>query len=154
MSYCSILVSLLRICCIDDQNSFLLKANCAYRIFLVFYSYEITATREDPFFDVSQLWRMQRFIWINLSWCLFEIHRVTIREYLMGTSLRHYIVRCKYSVLDPSGALKLHEPINSHEWSRQNFSKQYQYNVKKTSDKNFKNIIWGVLVDPIQNSLN
>lgn len=98
MSYCSIIVSLLRICCIDDQNSFLLKANCAYRIFRVFYSYEITATREDPFFDVSQLWRMQRFIWINLSWCLFGIHRVTIREYLMGTSLRHYIVRCKYSV--------------------------------------------------------
>ena len=58
---------------------------------------------------------MQKVIWINLSWCLFGIHRVTIREYLMETSLRHYIVRCKYSVLDPSGALKLHEPINSRE---------------------------------------
>ena len=29
----------------------------------------------------------------------------------MGTSLRHYTVRCKYSVFDPSGALKLHEPL-------------------------------------------
>ena len=115
MSYCSILVSLLRICCIDDQNSFLLKANCAYRIFLVFYSYEITETREVPFFDVSQLWYMQRFIWRNLSCYLFGIHRVTIREYLMGTSLRHYTVRCKYSVFDSSGVFKLHEPFNSRE---------------------------------------
>ena len=120
MSYCSILVSLLRICCIDDQNSFLLKANCAYRIFLVFYSYEITATREDPFFDVSQLWRMQRFIWINLSWCLFGIHRVTIREYLMGTSLRHYTVRCKYSVFDPSGVLKPLTPVTDQDTTSPN----------------------------------
>ena len=60
----------------------------------------------------------------------------------MGTSLRHYTVRCKYSVFDSSGVFKLHEPFNSREWSRQNFSKQYQYNIKKTSDKNIENIIW------------
>ena len=26
--------------------------------------------------------------------------------------------------------------FNSHEWPRQNFSQQYQYNIKKTSDEN------------------
>ena len=27
-------------------------------------------------------------------------------------------------------------PLNSHEWPRQNFSLQYQYNIKQTSDEN------------------
>ena len=27
-------------------------------------------------------------------------------------------------------------PFNSHEWPRQNFSLQYQYNIKQTSDEN------------------
>ena len=28
--------------------------------------------------------------------------------------------------------------INSHEWPRQNFSSQYPYNIKYTSDKNIE----------------
>ena len=28
------------------------------------------------------------------------------------------------------------EPFNSHEWPRQNFSLQYQYNIKQGSDEN------------------
>ena len=27
-------------------------------------------------------------------------------------------------------------PFNSHEWPRQNFSLQYQYHIKQTSDEN------------------
>ena len=27
-------------------------------------------------------------------------------------------------------------PFNSHEWPRQNFSLQYQYNIDQTSDEN------------------
>ena len=27
-------------------------------------------------------------------------------------------------------------PFNSHEWPRQNFSLQYQYNIKQASDEN------------------
>ena len=27
-------------------------------------------------------------------------------------------------------------PLNSHEWPWQNFSLQYQYNIKQTSDEN------------------
>ena len=30
----------------------------------------------------------------------------------------------------------LHKPFNSYEWSRLNFSLQYQYNMKQTSDEN------------------
>ena len=29
----------------------------------------------------------------------------------------------------------LPKPFNSHEWPSQNFSLQYQYNIKQTSDK-------------------
>ena len=28
------------------------------------------------------------------------------------------------------------KPFHSHEWPRQNFSLQYQYNIKQKSDKN------------------
>ena len=28
------------------------------------------------------------------------------------------------------------EPLSSHRWPRQNFSLQYQYNIKQTSDEN------------------
>ena len=28
------------------------------------------------------------------------------------------------------------EPFNSHEWPRQNFSLQYQYNINQISDEN------------------
>ena len=31
---------------------------------------------------------------------------------------------------------KLHEPLNCHKWPIQNFSLQYQYNIKQTSDEN------------------
>ena len=37
------------------------------------------------------------------------------------------------------------QPLNSHGWSRQNFSLQYQYNVKQTSDENSKNINEGII---------
>ena len=30
-------------------------------------------------------------------------------------------------------------PFNSHEWPRQNFSLQYQYNIDQTSDENKEN---------------
>ena len=30
------------------------------------------------------------------------------------------------------------KPSNSHEWPKQNFSLQYQYNIKQTSDENEK----------------
>ena len=30
------------------------------------------------------------------------------------------------------------KPFNSHKWPRQNFSLQYQYNIKQTSDKNIE----------------
>ena len=28
------------------------------------------------------------------------------------------------------------QPFNSHDWPRKNFSSQYQYNIKQTSDEN------------------
>ena len=28
------------------------------------------------------------------------------------------------------------QPFNSHDWPRKNFSLQYQYNIKQTSDEN------------------
>ena len=28
-----------------------------------------------------------------------------------------------------------YQPFNSHEWPRQNFSSQYQYNIKQTKDE-------------------
>ena len=31
---------------------------------------------------------------------------------------------------------KISQPFNSQEWPRQNFSFQYQYNIKQTGDKN------------------
>ena len=34
-------------------------------------------------------------------------------------------------------------PFNSHKWPRQNFSLQYQYNIKQTSDENKENYQWG-----------
>ena len=33
-----------------------------------------------------------------------------------------------------------HKPFNSHEWPRENFSLQYQYNIKQTSDESKENI--------------
>ena len=32
--------------------------------------------------------------------------------------------------------MEVFNPLNSHEWPRQNFSLQYQYNIKQTSDEN------------------
>ena len=46
------------------------------------------------------------------------------------------------------------EPFNSHEWPRQSFSLQDQYNIKQTSDKDKQNINEGKLFDAIQNSPN
>ena len=44
---------------------------------------------------------------------------------------------------------------NSHQWPRQNFSLQYQNNIKQLSDENKDKYNPGeFLVDPIQNSLN
>ena len=40
-----------------------------------------------------------------------------------------------YVLITPVG-----EPFNSHELPRQNFSLQYQNNIKQTSDENKKNI--------------
>ena len=39
----------------------------------------------------------------------------------------------------------LGSPFNSHEWPRQNFSLQYQYNIDQISDKNLKNINLGMI---------
>ena len=33
-----------------------------------------------------------------------------------------------------------HTSINSHEWPKQNFSIQFHYNIKQTSDENEENI--------------
>ena len=35
--------------------------------------------------------------------------------------------------------------FNSQEWSRQNFSLQYQYNIKQTRDENKENISKGII---------
>ena len=35
------------------------------------------------------------------------------------------------------------QPFNSHEWLRQNFSLQYQYNINQTSDENKGKILFG-----------
>ena len=32
------------------------------------------------------------------------------------------------------------KPLNSYEWPRENFSLQYQYNTKQSSDENFQNL--------------
>ena len=38
------------------------------------------------------------------------------------------------------------QPLNSHEWPRENFSLQYQYNIKQTSHENKeKNINNGII---------
>ena len=37
---------------------------------------------------------------------------------------------------DGRGEYSLCLPFYSHEWPRQNFSLQYQYNIKQTSDEN------------------
>ena len=39
----------------------------------------------------------------------------------------------------------LEKAFNSHDWSRQNFSLQYQSNIKKTIDKNQKNYQLGII---------
>ena len=36
----------------------------------------------------------------------------------------------------PRVFLSLFQPLNSRQWSRQNFSLQYQYNIRQTSDEN------------------
>lgn len=37
--------------------------------------------------------------------------------------------------LKSTGANKLPYPLHSHEWQRQDFSLQYQYNITQASDK-------------------
>ena len=37
------------------------------------------------------------------------------------------------------------QPFNSHEWTRHNFSLQYQYKIKKTSDENQESINYGII---------
>ena len=44
-------------------------------------------------------------------------------------------------------------PFNPHEWPRQNFSSQYQYNIKQTGDENKEKYKFeDFLVDPVSNS--
>ena len=44
-------------------------------------------------------------------------------------------------------------PFNPHEWPRQNFSSQYQYNINQTSDENKEKYKFeDFLVDPVSNS--
>ena len=43
---------------------------------------------------------------------------------------------CKLSKFKIIRKMVSFNPFNSHEWPRQNFSLQYQYNIDQTSDEN------------------
>ena len=47
-----------------------------------------------------------------------------------------YYTSASYSLRQKSFSSVLLETFNSHEWSRQNFSLQYQYNIKHRRDEN------------------
>ena len=73
--------------------------------------------------------------WLQAS-LLFLITPIDFHAYMMCFTGRHLL-------------------FNSHEWPRQNFSLQYRYNVKLTSEGNNEKIwIRGLSVDPIPNSPN
>ena len=51
--------------------------------------------------------------------------------------------------------LTANQSFNSHEWPRQNFSLQYQYNNKQTGDENREKYKFeDFLIDPVPNSQN
>ena len=44
-------------------------------------------------------------------------------------------IKCKLATIKKIQS-NLYKPFNSHEWPRQNFSLQYQYNINQISDEN------------------
>ena len=68
----------------------------------------------------------------NRFWAITQYqYNITINN------LRRYIMQqCVYPDIKPLVGLEGPQPFNSHKWPRQNFSLQYQYNIKQTSDEN------------------
>ena len=57
--------------------------------------------------------------------------------WLKGITVSDVLVMAKISC---NGQKQKHTFINSHEWPKQNFSIQFHYNIKQTSDENEENI--------------
>ena len=79
------------------------------------------------------------FLAYLLRWLskIYAFHKILFMPYIKNYS--HYPMQgdCKYI----SG--RLYKPFHSHEWPRQNFSFQYQYNINQTRDENKENYQFG-----------
>ena len=118
-------------CC---SHTFLIRSKWSFPLFLWPHCV-IQGLYCEEKLDVSHSWGSNGYLHV-IAYLLFLFLLPKMKGVLLFPHFEIPYSRRSYSLRQKSLPSVLLEPFNSHEWSRQNFSLQYRYNIKHRSDEN------------------